>query len=248
MLDRIRPTAIVHLAGIASQTHTQIGEMYAANVVGTANLFAALVGIKLEPRIIIVASSGQLYASPDAEVLLTEEHRWRPRPTMPLANTRLKKLLRSIRASSRLSSPVRSTIPVQVKRRRSSFPRSSGITLSNGAKLSRKLKFVPRLFRHRSCHRAYSRLVSQPIAPTTVNICSGRAVYLADILAIMDDISGHPLRRVSDPSLFRADEARFLVGSPARLEGLIVPLPNPELRDTLARMYDAFVKQHVALG
>ena len=38
---------------------------------------------------------------------------------------------------------------------------------------------------------AYSRLVSQPIVPTTVNICSGRAVHLADILAIMDDISGH---------------------------------------------------------
>ena len=67
--NRIRPTAIVHLAGIASPTHTQIGEMYSANVVGTANLFAALVSIKLEPRIVIVASSGQLYASPDAERL-----------------------------------------------------------------------------------------------------------------------------------------------------------------------------------
>ena len=90
---------------------------------------------------------------------------------------------------------------------------------------------------------AYSRLVSQPIDPTTVNICSGRGLYLADILKMMDEISGCPVRPVTDPALLRGDDTRSIVGSPSRLEGLIGPLPNPEFRETLARMYDAFRKK-----
>ena len=57
---------------------------------------------------------------------------------------------------------------------------------------------------------AYSRLLSQSIDPTTVNICSGRAVYLADILKIMNDISGHSIKPVIDPLLFRPDEPRTI--------------------------------------
>jgi nucleoside-diphosphate-sugar epimerase len=86
--------------------------------------------------------------------------------------------------------------------------------------------------------------VSQSIEPTTINVCSGRTVHLADILKIMDDISGHPVRLVTDSSLFRDDEPRFIVGSPSRLEALIGPLPNPEFRETLVQMYDAFRSEH----
>ena len=85
--------------------------------------------------------------------------------------------------------------------------------------------------------------------PTTVNICSGRAVYLADILKIMDEISGHPIRAVTESLLIRGDEPRYIVGSPSRLEGLVGPLPNPDFRETLARIYNWFLQQRrVAVG
>ena len=45
-LSKFRPNAIVHLAGIAAPTYGNVGEIYSANVVGTANLFAALIGGK----------------------------------------------------------------------------------------------------------------------------------------------------------------------------------------------------------
>ena len=248
-LNRRRPTAIVHLAGIASPAHTKIGDMYAANVVGTANLFAALTSTKLEPRIVIVASSGQLYAPPDAEVLLTENA-----PLAPKTHYAVSK-----RAAEEIATIYSRQFPVIVTRpfnytgpgQTASFlvpkivkhyaEQRSEIRLGN-LDLFRDFSDVGRVI------EAYSRLLTRPVAPTTVNICSGRAVHLADILAIMDEISGRPLRRRSDPSLFRAGEARFLVGSPARLESLIGPLPNPEFRDTLARMYDAFVKERGAAG
>lgn len=68
-----RPRVIVHLAGISAPTHGDIGEIYSANVVGTANLFGALVAARIEPRMIIVASSAQVYATQNECKSLTEE-------------------------------------------------------------------------------------------------------------------------------------------------------------------------------
>ena len=90
---------------------------------------------------------------------------------------------------------------------------------------------------------AYSQLVSGAIDPTTVNICSGRAIHLCDIPKIMADISGHSLKIVTDASLLRSDEPRIIVGSPARLESLVGPLPNPEFRETLLDIYEACKSQ-----
>jgi len=96
---------------------------------------------------------------------------------------------------------------------------------------------------------AYARLLSPSIRPTTVNICSGRAIHLRDIMKILDEISGHPVRAVTDSSLVRGDEPRFMVGSVSRLETLVGPLPNPEFRETLARIYDSFCRRrNTALG
>jgi nucleoside-diphosphate-sugar epimerase len=61
-LSHLRPRAIVHLAGIAAPSHWDIAEIYSANVIGTANLFTALAAAKAEPDVVIVASSGQVYA------------------------------------------------------------------------------------------------------------------------------------------------------------------------------------------
>jgi GDP-6-deoxy-D-talose 4-dehydrogenase len=243
-LKQSRPTAIVHLAGIAAPTHTEVGEMYSANVVGTANLFAGLATAKIDPKIVIVASSGQLYAAPDAERLLTEDAPLAPKTHYAVSKRTTEEIAAIYSRQFRIivTRPFNYTGPGQT----TSFLVPKIVQHYAEQRSEIRLGHLD-LFRDFSDIRrvieAYSRLVSHPIDPDTVNICSGRAVHLADILAMMDDISGRSLRRVSDPTLFRADEARFLVGSPARLESLIGPLPNPEFRDTLTRMYEAFVKE-----
>ena len=78
-LAQTRPNAIVHLAGIASPTYGNVGEIYSANIVGTANLFAALTAAKIEPRIVIVASSAQVYEFPDPVTPITEDSPLAPR-------------------------------------------------------------------------------------------------------------------------------------------------------------------------
>lgn len=243
-LSQFHPSAIVHLAGIAAPTHSRIGEIYSANVVGTANLFAAIATAKIEPRIVVVASSAQVYAVTGTDVPLTEDG-----PIAPKTHYAVSK-----RAAEDIAAIYSRHFPIIITRpfnytgpgQTTSFlvpkivqcyaERRSEIRLGN-LDLFRDFSDIRRVV------EAYSQLVSQSIDPTTVNICSGRAVHLADIVKIMDEISGHPLRVVTESALFRSDEPRFIVGSPARLETVAGPLPNPKFRETLVLMYDAMRKQ-----
>jgi UDP-glucose 4-epimerase len=95
---------------------------------------------------------------------------------------------------------------------------------------------------------AYSRLLSGSVESTTTNICSGRALHLVDILKFMNELSGYAIRVVTDPSLVRSGEPQCIVGSPARLESLVGPLPNPEFRETLTRMYNGFSDQQALVN
>ena len=250
VLSRLRPQAIVHLAGIAAPTHSNIGEIYSSNVVGTANLFAALAIAKLEPRVVIVASSAQVYAADGTDRPHTEDDALAPKTHYAISK----------RTSEDIAAVYSRHVPIIVTRpfnytgpgQTASFlvpkivqhyaERRSEIRLGN-LDLFRDFSDIGRVV------EAYARLIAQTVAPTTVNICSGRTVHLQDIITLMEDISGHSARLVIDPALLRGGEPRVIVGSPARLEGLIGSLPNPEFRDTLAHMYEALCeKRHGAVS
>lgn len=243
-LTETRPGAIVHLAGIAAPTHGNIGEIYSANVIGTANLFAALEIAKVEPRIVIVASSGQVYAAPDAETAMTEEAPLGPKSHYAISKHATEEIAAIYSRQFRVivTRPFNYTGPGQAtsflvpKIVRHYAEQRREIHLGN-LNLFRDFSDITRVV------EAYARLVSLPIEPTTINICSGRAVLLADILKIMDEISGYRMRVVTDPALVRAKETRFIVGSPSRLEALIGPLPNPDFRETLTQIYDSFRRE-----
>jgi len=243
VLSRIQPNAIVHLAGISAPSHSNIPEIYSANVIGTANLFAAIERAKLEPRIIIVASSAQLYAVAAESAPLKEanpltartHYAISKRATEEIAAIYSRNFPVLITRPFNYTGPGQSTNFLVPKIVQHYAQRRSEIRLGD-LDLFRDFSDVVRVV------EAYARLVSRPVSPTTVNICSGRAIHLLDIIDIMTDLSGHQIRVISDPSLLRSDEPRSIVGSPARLESLIGELPSPEFRETLLRMYDAFRK------
>ena len=238
------PSAIVHLAGIAAPTYGNIGDIYAANVVGTANLFGALAAAKIQPRIVIVASSGQVYASQEGSEPLTED--------CPLgANTHY---AASKRATEEIARIYSKEFPIIVTRpfnytgpgQSPSFlvPKivqhyaegKSEIRLGN-MDLYRDFSDIGRVV------EAYWRLLSGAVAPNIVNICSGRAVYLSDILKMMEGISGRHIEVVTDPSLTRSGEPHVIIGSSSRLESLVGPLPNPDFAETLSSMYRACLRR-----
>jgi nucleoside-diphosphate-sugar epimerase len=242
-LLRTRPSAIMHLAGIAAATHSYVGEIYSTNVVGTANLFAALSAAKVEPKIIIVASSAQVYAASNADVPLTEDSPLAPETHYAVSKRAAEDIARIysshfpviVTRPFNYTGPGQSTTFLVPKIVQHYAEGRSEIRLGN-LDLFRDFSDIRRVV------HAYSRLVSGAIDPTTVNICSGRAIYLSDIIKIMESISGHTVKITTDSSLLRSDEQRIIVGSPARLESLVGPLPNPEFRETLLHMYEALKK------
>ena len=239
-LSRVRPGAVVHLAGIAATTYSDVGKIYSANVVGTANLFAALSSAKIEPRIVIVASSAQIYAAPNSDMPLTEDCPVAPETHYAVSKRTTEDIARLysghfpiiITRSFNYTGPGQSPAFLIPKIVRHYAEGKSEIRLGN-LDVFRDFSDIRRVV------AAYSRLVSSAIDPTTVNICSGRAIHLCDIPNIMAEISGYNLKIVTDPSLLRNEEPRIIVGSPARLKSLVGPLPNPEFRETLLQIYEA---------
>jgi GDP-6-deoxy-D-talose 4-dehydrogenase len=242
-LLRTHPSAIVHLAGIAEPAYGNVGDIYSANVVGTANLFASLTAAKIEPRIVIVASSAHVYQIADGRPLTEDD------PLSPMTHYGVSKratediaALYSSRFPIIITRPFNYTGPGQttkflVPRIVLHYVEKRGEIRLGNLDLFRDYSDITRVV------EAYARLLSRTIKPTTTNICSGRAVHLTDILEFMDKLSGHPMRVVTEPSLVRSGEPHFIVGSPVRLESLVGPLPNPEFRETLARMYREFCDQ-----
>jgi GDP-6-deoxy-D-talose 4-dehydrogenase len=242
-LLQTRPGAIVHLAGIAEPAYGNIGDIYSANVIGTANLFASLTAAKIEPRIIIVASSAHVYQVLGSRPLTEDD------PLAPKTHYGVSK-----RATEDIAALYSRQFPIIITR---PFNYSGPGQTTNFLVPRIVLHYVEQrseirlgnldLFRDYSDIKrvveAYSRLLSGSIGPTTTNICSGRAIHLVDILKFMNEVSGYPIRVVTDSSLVRSGEPQCIVGSPARLESLVGPLPNPEFRETLTRMYNEFCDQ-----
>jgi nucleoside-diphosphate-sugar epimerase len=247
-LLHIHPGAIVHLAGIAEPAYGNVGDIYLANVVGTANLFASLTAARIEPRIVILASSAHVYQIADGKPL-TEYDPVRPKTHYGISKRATEDIaaIYSDRFPIIITRPFNYTGPGQttnflVPRIVSHYvEHRSEIRLGN-LDLFRDYSDITRVV------EAYSRLLSGSVGPTTTNICSGRALYLVDILKFMNELSGYPIRVVTDPLLVRSGEPHCIVGSPARLESLVGPLPNPEFRETLTRMYNEFSDQQALVN
>ena len=75
--------------------------------------------------------------------------------------------------------------------------------------------------------------------PEIVNICSGRAIVLLEIIEMMNDIAGYKIEVRINPEFIRENEVPRLVGSLTKLRSLVeIPPPRP-FAETLRRMYKA---------
>jgi nucleoside-diphosphate-sugar epimerase len=83
---------------------------------------------------------------------------------------------------------------------------------------------------------AYVRLTKVSTDYTVVNLCSGSAVHLADIVPMLVEITGQPMTVIRDERFVRGGEPRVIRGSTERLHGLIGAFPRRPFRTTLEKM------------
>ena len=232
--------AVVHLAALSFVGHDRPEEFYQVNVFGTLNLLQALAGLDRPPRRVLIASSGNVYGTPDIEVL---DESVCPAPVNHYANSKLA-MEHMVRANwfSRLpiviTRPFNYTGPGQAKhflipkivqhfRDRAAF-----IELGN-LDVFRDFSDVDDVV------AAYMALLESNVRSEIVNICSGQAIALLDVVRIMNQLAGYEIEVRVNPEFVRTNEVPRLVGSNAKLRRLVeLPAPHP-FGETLKRMYEA---------
>ena len=237
------PDWVLHLAAISFVAHGDPEAFYRVNVLGTLNVLEALATLKQPPRKILIASSANVYGTPNIGSIhegvcpapvnhyacskLAMEHMvrtWMPR--LPIVMTRPFNY-------TGVGQDEKFLIPKIVAHFQRKAPR---IELGN-LHIARDFSDV------RDVIAAYLRLLESDAAVgQTVNICSGRAHSLLDIIDIAKQLTGHDLEIHVNPQFVRSNEVPRLTGDPALLHTLIGAIPSIPLEHTLRWMLDTPAK------
>lgn len=234
------PNYVIHLAALSFVGHGDSREFYDVNLFGTLNLLEALARLPTLPKRVIVASSANVYGAPGLEVL---DESVCPSPVNHYANSKLamEHMLRPWfeRMSLVIVRPFNYTgvgqdakflIPKIV----SHFKRKAEVIELGNLDVARDFSDV------RDVAEAYALLLESNVADgATVNICSGRAYALREILEHVSELSGHRLEVRTNPAFVRTNEVPKLVGDNTRLFEMTGFRPNILLEDTLRWMLQA---------
>lgn len=233
----IRPDHVVHLAAISFVAHGDASEIYLNNVVGTRNLLEALAALGNFAGPALIVSSANVYgASASGQIDETV-------PAVPANDYGLSKLacehlarIYSDRVPNCVVRPFNYTgvgqstrflIPKIVDAVRRGEP---SIELGN-LDVSRDFSDV------RFFAEACVRLLECPAAiGEVVNICSGEAHSLNQIMALVARLSGRDIAIRVNPEFVRANDVKSLWGDPHKLTNLVGPVPAWTLQQTLGWM------------
>jgi nucleoside-diphosphate-sugar epimerase len=238
-IDEARADVVVHLAAISFVAHGDADEIYRVNVVGTRNLLAALADADAKPRSVVLASSANVYGNAAVEPI-TEDT-----PPAPANDYAVSKLAMEYvarlwmeRLPITLVRPFNYTgvgqsehflIPKIVAH----FRRGDKIIELGNTDVSRDFSDV------RDVARAYAAIVAHAPTAAVINVCSGTAHSLDEVLAMMARIAGYGIEVHINPAFVRANEVKRLVGSNGRLREITGLAPSIRLEDTLRWMYAA---------
>jgi nucleoside-diphosphate-sugar epimerase len=238
-IDEARADVVVHLAAISFVAHGDADEIYRVNVVGTRNLLAALADADAKPRSVVLASSANVYGNAAVEPI-TEDT-----PPAPANDYAVSKLAMEYvarlwmeRLPITLVRPFNYTgvgqsehflIPKIVAH----FRRGDKIIELGNTDVSRDFSDV------RDVARAYAAIVAHAPTAAVINVCSGTAHSLDEVLAMMARIAGYGIEVRINPAFVRANEVKRLVGSNGRLREITGLAPSIRLEDTLRWMYAA---------
>ena len=235
-----KPDFVVHLAAISFVDHADVEEIYRTNVMGTRNVLEALTRLDAAPRSILLASSSNIYGNRN-EGIMRED--MRPDPVNDYSVSKV--------AAELIAGLYRSRLPICVVRpfnytgvgQSASFliPKIIEHARAGKKKISLGNLEVARDFSDvRFVAEAYCRLLESPNAiGCTVNVSSGRAYRLDEILGKVTSISGVALEVEVDPTLVRDNDVRTLWGDSSLLDRLVGPIERIPLDETLRWMLES---------
>jgi nucleoside-diphosphate-sugar epimerase len=235
----LMPDVVVHLAAIAFVAHGDAEAIYRTNIVGTRNLLEALASNSRRPRMVILASSANIYGNSEATTL-TEDLPASPANDYAVSKLAMEQMARlwMDRLPIVLVRPFNYTGVGQSEKYLlpkivSHFRRRASVIELGNINVARDFQDV------RFVAGAYRRLLDANAVGEIVNLCSGRAYALSEVIEMMEDLAGYRIEVRVNPAFVRANEVAKLIGSNEKLSRLIGPLDTIPLRQTLQWMYEA---------
>jgi nucleoside-diphosphate-sugar epimerase len=238
-VDEARADAVIHLAAIAFVAHGDVDEIYRTNIVGTRNLLEALAAVEHGPRSVVLASSANIYGNAGMGPI-DEDTPPAPANDYAVSKCAMEQMARlwMERLPVTLVRPFNYTgvgqsesflIPKIVAH----FRRGDRVIELGNTDVARDFSDV------RDVARAYAAIVARAPAGEVVNICSGTAHTLGEVLEMMTRIADYTIEVRVNPAFVRSNEVKRLVGSNARLRALTGFAPAIPLQETLRWMFAA---------
>lgn len=236
---QVRPDQVAHLAALAFVGHADARAFYDVNLLGTLNLLEALARLDAAPNKVLIASSANVYGTPGVEVINESVC---PAPVNHYACSKL--------AMEHMARTWAERLPIVIARPFnytgvgqdekflipkivSHFRRRAPVIELGNLDVARDFSDV------RDVVAAYKGLLeSSQSTGQTVNVCSGNAYALREVLAMTSSLSGHELEVRVNPAFVRANEVPRLTGDAGKLRQLTGHAPQTPLADTLRWMLE----------
>ncbi|MFR0675415.1 GDP-mannose 4,6-dehydratase [Enterobacterales bacterium AW_CKDN230030176-1A_HGKHYDSX7] len=239
VLADLQPDVVVHLAALAFVGHGVADAFYQVNLIGTRNLLEAIAACGKTPDCVLLASSANVYGNA-SDGMLSEATP--PAPANDYAVSKLGMEYMARLWQDRL--PLVITRPFNysgvgqgenflLSKIVSHFRRRAPVIELGNLDVWRDFSDV------RAVVAAYRGLLEAAPVGQTVNVSSGVAHSLRDVIALCEQITGHRIEVTVNPAFVRANEVKTLTGDNMRLRGLVPGWTTPLLGDTLAWMLDA---------
>lgn len=239
LISQLKPDLVAHLAGTTYVGHHNPEEFYRVNVIGTTNLLEALTQPGLTPPRVLIASSANIYGTPDLEVLSEAV------PPAPVNHYAASKVAMEHMVRTWFDKlPIIITRPFNytgvgqedkflIPKIIGHFKRKEKVIELGNLDVSRDFSDV------RDVAAAYVRLLESDVRSVSVNICSGHDISLKKIIQDANKIAGYDIEVRVNPDFVRANEIKQLHGDNAYLKQLIGDHPLIPFKDTLQWMYEA---------
>lgn len=239
VMAEVQPAVVVHLAALAFVGHGDSNAFYQVNLIGTRNLLAALAACGKTPDAVLLASSANVYGNA-SEGMLSERA-----AVAPANDYAVSKL-----AMEHMANLWQHRLPIIITR-----PFNyTGVGQADNFLLPKVVSHFRRKAQHielgnldvwrdfsdvRAVVRAYRQLIEARAIGHTVNVCSGNAHSLREVLAMCQAITGHLIRVEVNSAFVRANEVKTLCGDASLLRSCINDWETPPLEETLRWMLDA---------
>lgn len=242
LIPSFKPDQIFHLAGAAMTHHVDVASYFTVNTIGTYRLAESILEHSGRTKLLYV-SSGTVYgrstSSMDGH---TEKDPVNPQDPYSVSKLSAELLLSSLVPLGLDVRMVRSfnhtgpgqrlgyVCPDWIDRIKRSFTENRQLTANfDTGNIVRDFTDV------RDVVKAYRLIMDRIPAGETVNMCSGRATKLSEILDYLEDVSGRAIYRPNDGMQNNPD---ILVGDSSKLHRMTGWTPTIGLAKTLKDMWE----------